>query len=267
MNVGKLLGLSILLAALVPLGASAYPGGTPDFQTDAIPYCAACHSSTDAASLQGAGERAEKEVADRKHLAPILAGEKGYGQLSEADRQTLVTHIKAVDANSTIKLEFPPQVAKGETFQVTVRVTGGAGPVVGVALVDRPHRWYARSASSIGWEVVGAPSIIGPNGSPQSEWLEKRPDRFGRNLTYVNITGVASDAAAGTWSKSKVIFTLRAPDKVGDYPLVGAYFYGTEKATPLGYETHPIYGKMIRGTYTGKSGRVKFTSEQVISVK
>lgn len=267
MNAGKWIALSILLVVLAPIGASAYPGGTPDFQTDVIPYCAACHSSTDEASLQGAGERAAKEVAERKHLAPILAGEKGYGQLSEADRQTLVVHIKAVDANSTIKLELPPQVAKGETFRVTVRVTGGAGPVVGVALVDRPHRWYARAATFAGWEVVGAPSIIGPDGSPQSEWLEKRPERFGRNLTFVNITGVESDAVAGTWSKSKVIFTLKAPDKVGDFPLVAAYFYGTEKATPLGYETHPIYGKMTRGTYTGKSGRIKFTPEQVISVR
>ena len=95
----------------------------------------------------------------------------------------------------------------------------------------------------------------------------KRPERYGRNLTFVNVTGVESDAVAGTWSKSKVIFTIRAPDKAGDYPLVGVYFYGTEKATPLGDEEHPIYGKLIRGTYTGKSGRVKFTPAHVISVR
>ncbi len=267
MNAGSFLVLLIFVTTVAPISASAYPGGTPDFQTDVIPYCAACHSSTDEASLQGSGERAGKEVADRKHLAPILAGEKAYGKLSEADRQTLVTHIRAVDANSTIKLEFPPQVARAETFQVTVRLTGGAGPVVGVALVDRPHRWFARAATIVGWEVIGAPTIIGPDGSPQSEWLEKRPERLGRNLTFVNITGVESDAVAGTWSKSKVIFTLKAPDKAGDFPLVGAYFYGTEKATPLGYESHPIYGKLIRGTYTGKSGRVRFTPAHVISVR
>ncbi len=267
MMAGKLLAALSFATALASINASAYPGGTPDFQTDAIPYCAACHSSVDEESLQGAGERAGKEVADRKHLAPILAGEKAYGKLSEADRQTLVTHIRAVDANATIKLEFPPQVAKGESFQVTLRVTGGAGPVVAVALVDRPHRWFARAATISGWEVVGAPTIIGPTGSPQSAWLEKRPERLGRNLTFVNITGVESDAVAGTWSKSKVIFTLRAPDRVGDLPLVGAYFYGTEGATPLGHEVHPIYGKLVRGTYTGKSGRVMFTPAHVISVR
>ena len=83
----------------------------------------------------------------------------------------------------------------------------------------------------------------------------------------MNVTGVASDAAAGTWAKSKVIFTLKAPEKPGEYPLVGAYFYGTEKASPLGYEEHPIYGKVPRGTYTGKSGRVKFSDENMITVK
>lgn len=259
--------VTMLLASVIALSASAYPGGTPDFQTDVIPYCAACHSSLDEASLQGAGERAVKEVADRKHLATILAAEKGYGQLSEADRQTLVTHIKAVDTNSSINLEVPAQVKAGETFQVTVRVTGGAGPVVGVALVDRPHRWYARPATIVGWEVIGAPTIIGPNGELQTDWINKRPERLGRNITYVNVTGVESDAVAGTWSKSKVIFNLKAPDKPGDYPLVGTYFYGTEKATPLGYEEHPIYGKLIRGTYTGKSGRVRFTPTNMVNVR
>ncbi len=257
----------ILAATLAATSASAYPGGTPDFQTDAIPYCAPCHSSTDESALAGAGERAAKEVADRKHIATILAGEGAYGKISEEERQTLATHIKAVDANSTVTVEYPPQVAKGETFQVTIKLTGGAGPVVGVALVDRAHRWYARAATHAGWEIVGAPTIIGPDGSPQSDWIEKRPERFGRNLTFVNISGVESDAAAGSWSKSKVIFTLKAPDQAGDLPLVAAYFYGTEKASPLGYETHPIYGKLIRGTYTGKSGRVKFSSAHVISVR
>jgi len=257
----------VLLAVIAPRLVAAYPGGTPDFQTDAIPYCAACHSSIDEAALQGAGERAQKETVDRKHLAPILAGEKGYGKLTEEERQTLVKHIQAVDANSDIKMEFPPQVAPGETFQVTVRLTGGAGPVVGVGLVDRGHRWFARSLSTVGWEILGAPTIIGPDGAPQSDWLANRPERFGRNLAFVNVTGIESDAVAGKWSKSKVIFTLKAPEKAGDYPLVGVYYYGTEKATPLGYEIHPIYGKMTRGTYTGKSGRVKFTPANVISVR
>jgi hypothetical protein len=257
----------VAVGLMAPGFAAAYPGGTPDFQTDVIPYCAACHSSVAESALQGAGERAQKELVDRKHIAPILAGEKAYGKLSEEERATLVSHIKAIDAASTIKMEIPPQVNAGENFQVTVRLTGGAGPVVGVGLVDRAHRWFARSAATVGWEMIGAPTVIGPSGTPQTEWLEKRPERYGRNLSYVNVLGVESDAVARKWSSSKVIFTVKAPSKPGDYPLVGVYYYGTEKSTPLGYEEHPIYGKLIRGTYTGKSGRVKFTPLHVISVK
>jgi hypothetical protein len=89
----------------------------------------------------------------------------------------------------------------------------------------------------------------------------------GRKVTFVNITGVESDAVAQKWSKSKVIYTLQAPDRPGDYPLVGVYFYGTEKATKLGSAVHPVYGKQPLGGYGGKSGRVKFTAPIVISVK
>jgi len=204
-------------------GALAYPGGTPSFQTDVAPFCAACHSSLSEDALEGAGEYATKQLVANKHIAPILAGKGAYGELSEADRAALVDHIRAVDASSTIEMTFPPQVRPGESVQVSVTLRGGAGPVVGVALVDRPHRWYARPASSAGWKVLGAPTVIGPDGQPQSKWIDSRPERFGRGLTFVNVTGVEGDAAAGTWSESKVIFTLQAPDKPGDYPLVGDY--------------------------------------------
>ena len=255
------------LVLLAPGAGSAYPGGTPDFQTDVAPFCAACHSSISEEHLAGAGERARKEVVDRKHFAAILAGEKNYGELSETDRQLLVQHIRAVDANSTIKLEFPPTVMPGEDFQVTANVTGGSGPVVAVSLVDRAHRWFAKPATTAGWTVVGTPTVIGPDAQPQMKWLERRPDEFGRNVTFVNISGVESDAVAGKWSSSQVIFTLKAPSEPGNYPLVGVYFYGTEKATPLGYTEHPLYGKTPVGGYTGKSGRVKFTGAHVITVK
>ena len=267
MKILMLMGSLLAVAVLLPGSSLAYPGGTPDFQTDVAPFCAACHSSVAEEDLAGTGERARKEVVDKKHLAPILAGDKNYEDLSEADRQLLARHIRAVDANSKIVLEFPPTVAPGEDFQVTVNVTGGAGPVVAVALVDRAHRWFAKPATAAGWTVVGAPTVIGPDGQPQSKWLDRRPERFDRNVTFVNITDVESDAVAGTWSHSKVIFTLKAPSEPGNYPLVGAYFFGTEKATPLGYNVHPLYGKTPRGGYTGKSGRVKFSESHVITVK
>jgi len=263
-----LAALTALLLAMFSSGADAYPGGTPDFQTDVAPFCAACHSSVDANALEGAGPRAEKELAANKHLAPILQGQRPYDKLAPADRTALAGEIQAIDANSKIEIvDYPPQVKAGENFNVTVRVTGGAGPVVGVALVDRAHRWYARPASSAGWSVVGAPTIIGPDGKPQSEWLDRRPQRMGRNITFVNIAGVQPDPAAGEWGESRVIYTLRAPASPGDYPLVGSYLYGTEKATALGSTEHPVYGKQPLGGYGGKSGRVKFSEPLVITVK
>ena len=53
-----------------------------------------------------------------------------------------------------------------------------------------------RSASSAGWQVAAPPAVIGPDGQPQSDWISKRPEGFDRNLSFVNVTGVSSDAAA-----------------------------------------------------------------------
>jgi hypothetical protein len=257
--------LGIVLCASPTWG---YPGGTPDFQTDVMPFCAACHSSTQESDLAlTSGDRATKELAPNKHHAAILAGDKAYGELSKADRAKLVELLNAVDANSKIDLEFPPQVAPGETFQVTLRLTGGAGPVVATGLVDRPHRWFARPASTVGWTIVGAPTVIGPDGSPQNDWLGRRPERYGRNITFVNVTGWKSDATTGSWASGKVIFTLKAPEQPGDYPLVGFFLYGTEKAIPLSTRSDPMYGEQPLGGYAGKSGRVRFTESQVITVK
>jgi len=260
----------VATAALL-LGAAnaalAYPGGTPSYQTDVAPFCAGCHSSVAESDLEGAGERAAKEMISAKHLAPIAAGEGGYKDLSEADRATLVAHIRALDAASTIALEFPPQVGAGETFTVTATLAGGAGPVVGVALVDRAHRWYAKPATAVGWTVVGAPTVIGQDGRPQKEWTDARPEAYGRATSYVNVKGISSDASTESWGSAKVIFTLRAPDKPGSYPLVGAYLYGTEKGSPLGTTTNPVGWKMPRGTTAGASGRVRFTPAHAITVK
>ena len=270
---GNMLRFATGLAAAITLGtlstmASAYPGGTPDFQTDVTPYCAACHSSIDEDALLGVpADRSAAEVAERKHLALVAGGAKKYAALSEGDRAKLVELIRAVDKNSTIELDYPPQVAPGETFQVTVRLTGGAGPVVGTGLIDRAHRWYAKSAATAGWQVVGAPTVIGAKGQPQSDWLNRRPERQGRNISYVDVTGWKSDAASGRWAKGKVIYTLRAPEQPGDYPLVGFYLYGTETAVAMATRMDETYGDQPLGGYAGKSGRVKFTDEHVITVK
>jgi hypothetical protein len=260
---------SLLIAAALaaPIGAGAYPGGTPDFQTDAAPFCAGCHSSRNAEALAGAGDRALKEVAEGKHLAVVLAGQKGYASLTEPDRHALAEQIRALDEASSVTLAAPAALQPGQSFDVRVDVTGGAGPVVGVALVDRDHRWYARPAASAGWRVIAAPKITGPDGQPQTEWLARRPAELDPNLSYVNIAKIVSDAATKSWSKASVVFTLRAPERAGVYPLAAVFFYGTEKSTVLGYTTTPVGVKEPRGGFTGGSGRVMFTPIQSIKVQ
>ena len=259
-------GLAALAALGLASGASAYPGGTPDFQTDVAPYCATCHASTQESDLAGLGARATAEMPLNKHYAAIRAGSGRYGELPEAERAKLVELLATIDKNSTIKLEAPAQVTPGETFQVTVKVTGGAGPSVGVGLVDRAHRFFARPASALGWEVVGAPTIIGPKG-PQTDWIARRPEREGRSITYVNVEEMTSNADTDKWSRAKIVYTLRAPSEVGDYPIVGAYFYGTETGTALSSWVHPEFGPQPLGGSLGQSGRVKFSKEAMISVK
>ena len=51
----------------------------------------------------------------------------------------------------------------------------------------------------------------------------------------------------------------RAPEKAGEYPLVGFFLYGTEKATSLGTVPNPMYGDQPLGGYTGKSLEAAFT--------
>ena len=254
-----------LLWIAVALPAFGYPGGTPGFQTDVAPYCAGCHASRTEEMLAGAGPRAQKELPDAKHYAKISAGKGGYEALSEADRATLIEHLKAVDEASTVSVEAPASVAAGAEFEVTVAVTGGAGPAVAVGLVDGGHRYLARPAPSAGWQVVGAPAISGP--SETQEWLGRRPEALGRNLAFVNVTGVESDATTGSWASARVTWKLRAPAAAGTYPLAAAYWYGTETASPLGYTTDPVRGKQVRGSYLGNSGRILISTPLSIEVK
>jgi hypothetical protein len=264
--IGHWVALGCILVALDSGPASAYPGGTPDFQTDVGPYCAACHASTADTDLLGLGDRAQAELALNKHLSLVRNGVGPYAEILEFDRAKLIELLAAVDRNSTIVLEHPAQVEPGESFQVIVKVTGGAGPSVGVGLVDRAHRFFARPASAVGWQVEGPPTIIGPKG-PQSTWLERRPEREGRAITFVNVEGIESNAELDKWSRAKIIFTLKAPTTGGVYPLVGAYFYGTETGNSLSTRIHPQFGPQPLGGTAGKSGRIKFSEVSLISVK
>jgi hypothetical protein len=265
---GRAAALAVgLAAALGPGSAAAYPGGTPAFQTDVAPYCAGCHSSRSAEALAGAGARAERELAETKHIAQILAGQGGYASLSAPDREELVRQIRALDAASTVALACRDAVAPGEVFEAVVEVTGGGGPVAGVGLVDAAHRWWARPAASAGWQVVAPPTVTGPDGAPQETWLARRPESAGRNLSFVNVTDVRSDAARARYARARVVFTLRAPDRPGSYPLAAVFLYGTERSTVLGYTTDAEGREEVRGGLDGSSGRVLFTPVRRIEVR
>jgi hypothetical protein len=264
--------LAIASSLLAPLSAPAYPGGTPDYQTDVAPFCASCHSSTEAANLAGAPpDRASKELAANKHIGQIRSGaaRSGYEALTPEERTLLAQQIEAVDKASTIELQAPDKVSPGQAFEVTVIVHGGGGPVAGVALVDTDQRWFARPAPAAGWGVADAPVIRGPDGKQQTKWLEKRPASLGRNITYVNIEGVASDVMKDAYPSAQVVFKLTAPREPGTYPLTGVFFYGTELATPLGTKIDPkdpLQRKTPLGGFVGASGRVRFTPVKQVKV-
>ncbi len=264
--------LAVIFVLGAPSGAAAYPGGTPDYQTDVAPFCASCHASVDTSSMAGAPpERAAKELAAGKHIAQIKAGAagSGYQAMSEVDRNLLAKQIEALDIASTVEMNAPDSVAPGQEFQVTVVVHGGGGPVAGVGLVDVDQRWYARPAPAAGWAITAAPEIRGPDGAQQTKWLEKRPATLGRSLSYVNIDGISSDVANAKFPSAQVVFTLKAPGKPGTYPLAAVYYYGTELASPLGVRIDPkdpLQRKMPVGGFTGASGRVRFTPVKKIQV-
>ncbi len=266
------LAFALVAVLLAPLGARAYPGGTPEYQTDVAPFCASCHSSVDASSMAGAPpERANKELAANKHLAQIKAGapNTGYQTMSEVDRNLLAQQIEALDKASTVEIVAPATLNPGQKFRVEVIVHGGGGPVAGVGLVDVDQRWFARPASSAGWSIVDAPEIRGADGKQQTKWIEKRPASLGRNISYVNVEGVSSDIANAAFPSAQVIYTLTAPQTPGTYPLTAAYFYGTELASPLGTRIDPkdpLQRKMPVGGFTGASGRVRFSPVKQIQV-
>lgn len=267
--IGLSAGLAVALASLGWGGvAQAFPGGTPLYQTDAAPYCAFCHSSRQKESLSNLPpDRAATELVENKHYALIRKGAGDYGKLTPEQREQLIQQIQALDAASTVKITAPPTVHAGKTFNVTVDVTGGDGPACGVALLDGDQRLLARPASAAGWQVVGPPTIIGQDFKQQTDWLDRRPKALGRNLSFVNVTGISSNIATKDWGRAQVIFTLRAPATPGTYPLAAGYFYGTELATKLGTVQDPIQGKRPRGGFGGHSGRLLFTPVHQIVVQ
>ena len=244
-----------------------YPGGPLRDVTDDAPYCAGCHSSVDTYQLRELpAEDAQKRTAAVAHLAAIRTGTGNYAKLSPEQRSLLIADIKTVDANSKITIEVPQKVRPSQKFAVTVNAQGGSGPVLGITLLDTDLRDQARPVSAEGFQVAGAPQVIGPDGKPQEQWLSRRYDGLARNLSFVVIFGVTADLAAKRFSTVRATYALIAPSKPGRYTICAVLFYGTEKASLLGRVQEHGH-TMPLGGFDAGSGRILFTSLKSIEVQ
>ncbi len=250
-------------------GAGAYPGGTPSYVADIAPNCAGCHSSVSVDQFKGVPDaRAKAELAANKHYAKIQtpAADSPYAKLTPAQRDALLAGIKKIDAATGVKLVAPTSAKASEVIDVTVEVTGGSAPVLGVALVDTNQRWQASPATSVGWLVTAKPVVTGPDGKPQTKFTDGRNPTLPPGTTYVNVDGISADPGAGKYSTVTVSWKLRAPAQGGKIPLAAVLLYGTELSAPNGAVETP-YGKQPVGTYTGSAGRVLFSDVLSIDVK
>ncbi|MEQ1833938.1 MAG: hypothetical protein ABL977_12860, partial [Candidatus Eisenbacteria bacterium] len=218
-------GLVLVSVAGLAGQLSAFPGGTPRVVTNMNTQCAGCHSSVGADQLRDQSpEQANNMVVENRHYGSLTRGDERYGKLTPEDRAKLLTAVKAVDANSSVALAASvAKVKPGGTLTVTVTTKGGAGPVVGVMLTDTDLRFSSSPVQVNGFWISGAPVVTGPDGQPQTAFLDGRAKELGKNINFVNITGVQGDADANKWSTCKVTWTLVAPTKPGTYTITAAY--------------------------------------------
>lgn len=255
------------LSLVAVASAQGYPGGPLVAVTDTGPFCASCHSSADREQLRGLPAAfIENQFFETKHYKAILEGRGPYKDMSPRDRERLLEDVKLTDANARVTLTAPGTVSRGQTVQVTVTTRGGAGPVVGVMLVDTNHRLQSRPVTADGWMIVGAPVVIGPDGQEQTKWVNSRIPELKKNLNFVLVFGIKSDLANKVFPETKVTYTLRAPSEPGRYTMAAAFIHGTEKASPLGV-VQAAAGPMPRGGSNGPSSRIRFSVVRTITVQ
>lgn len=244
----------------------AYPNGPIWYVTDVAPYCAGCHASTSEKQIpEHPKEFVAKWTIEGKHLVDFEKGE-AYKNMSPADKEKLLAVVKQVDSNASVKLEAPQTVKRGESLTVRVKARGGAGPTIGLALVDNDLRFQARPIGSTGFKIVKPAKIIGPDGKEQTKWHELRYKKLDDNLNFALVFGIHADPEHNRYDQAEVEWTLRAPTDPGTYTMAAAFFYGTEKASPIG--TIEQFGqKLPKGGFLGHSGRVMFSDVHTITVQ
>ena len=256
------LTLSMLAAAV----ALADPYGPSNAVTDMAPFCASCHSSTSLDQLRDLpADAAARETIESKHLSRIKT-DPAYKNLSSKDREALLAAVKWVDAQASVTIQAPGQARRNNRIEVTVVTRGGAGPVIGVSLVDSALRFQSRPISSSGFKVLGPALVVGPDGKPQTQWAERRVRGSDMGLTTVLITGIKGDPATQRVDETRTTWVLRTPPEPGTYTLAAAFFYGTEKAHPLGFLSL-AERTAFPGKTSGASGRIMFSDVVKISVR
>ncbi len=263
--------VAVALVAALALSSQlrAYPGGTPRFVTNAEPYCAGCHSSVNAEQLRDmTAEASAGMLPEKRHYTEILGGEEGYGKLQPGDREKLLASIKTMDANCSVTLAVSATSVKPlAPMTATVTTHGGAGPVVGVMLTDNDLRFESSPIQTEGFFITDAPQVTGPDGRPQTAFLDGRFSELKKNINYVNIQGVRSNPDSSIYPECKVVYSLQAPAAPGDYTITAAFLYGTEKATALGRVDAPGGRVLPVGGQGAHSGRIQFAKVMKITVK
>jgi cytochrome c553 len=259
--------LGLTLVVTLPHAAWSYPSiQRLSMVSDAAPSCAECHASINASyHPELPAERSQAEVYTTRHYKALEEGSTpGYKPLEPEKRKELLEQAKKMDQNSSVKLEASaPTVAPGGNFSVTVTTKGGIGPVVGIMLLDEPLRYQARPIQGTGWFIASAPEVIGPDGKPQSKWLDRRFNKQQTNLNFILVYDVASDPAKDMYATTRVSYALKAPSTPGEYPITAAFLYGTAEANEMKsgkYEAPP-------GGQTAPSGRIQFSNTVKVRVQ
>ncbi len=270
MNVAARMTWTALLSLflLIPVDlAFGYANGPVRNVTDLSSTCAACHSSMQREQLRELPPAvADGHMVENRHYKAIEAGEGGYKDMSPQDRAKLLQDVKAMDAAAHVTLVAPTSARPGQEVTATVTAMGGAGPAVGLFLVDTLSRYQSRTVASDGWTIVGAPKVWGPDGQEQTRWVDSRAEGLKKNLNFVLVFGVKSDLEKKVFPESKVMWTLRAPQTPGTYTLVAAFHYGTEKASPVGAVERA--GTVLpRGGGGGPSGHILFSQPITVTVR
>ena len=245
--------------------AWADPYGPPHAVTDMAPFCASCHASVNVAQLPDLRpEIAMTETIEEKHIKHITT-DAAYKDLTPEERQSLIKAVQWVDQHATVSITGPVRAKRNTRIAVTVVTNGGAGPVIGLSLVDSLLRFQARPISSSGFKVLGPPMVVGPDHKAQADWIDRRVRGSDLSLSTIMITGIHGDAETQQLSETRTTWSLRTPAEPGVYRIAVAFYYGTEKAHPLGTVTQSGRPEP-RGGLNGPSGRIMFSNLLTISV-